>query len=169
MGYFEFLHDSRIFYLLLNISENCIDNISSKSQKRQRIIAFGFVDTIQYPHTVKNNIYHSKKLGPPPFFHSDTNPQLGQVLVHSVDKTHILVVTVKLIWLLLMNIVSFNFFSIRNKSLRFTRFRGSYNRIAVILTNNCQSYTAFLLDLRCSKQPPYFFLQLFVPNYSAFA
>ena len=36
--------------------ENCIDNISSKSQKRQRLIAFILVDTMQYPRTLKNNI-----------------------------------------------------------------------------------------------------------------
>ena len=49
------------------------------------------------PTTLKNNIYHSNKRGPPPFFHSDTSPVLGQVLVYSIDKIHILVATVKLI------------------------------------------------------------------------
>ena len=66
---------------------------------------------IQYLHTLKNNIYHSNKRGPPPFFHSDTNPVLGHVLIHSVEKTHVLVVHVELIWLLFLIIPSFNFAS----------------------------------------------------------
>ena len=76
-----------------------------KSQKRQRLIVFIFINAIQYPCTLKNNIYYSNKRGSPPFFHSDTNPVLDHVLFHSVDKTH---VTVKLIWLFL-NMLSFNF------------------------------------------------------------
>ena len=85
-------------------------------------------------------------------------PILGHVLVHSVDKTHVLVVTVELVWLLFLNTYFFNFVSIPNKSLRFTRFRRSYaNHTAVVLTNHSQSYTAFLLDVRCSKWSRSFF------------
>ena len=85
-------------------------------------------------------------------------PILGHILVHSVDKTHVLVVTVELIWLLLLSI----YFSIL--------FRRNYlNRTAVILTNHCQSHTAFLLQVRCSKLSRSFFLQLFVPNEIEFA
>ena len=89
---------------------------------------------IQYPHTLKNNIYLSNNWGPLPFVHSDTNPVLGQVLVHSIDKTHLLVVTVELTWLLFLNMIPFNFVQTPNKSLRFTRFRKSYvYRLAVVL------------------------------------
>ena len=144
--------------------------MSSKRQKRQRLIAFLFVNTIQCPRTLKNNIYHSNKRGQPPFFHLDTNPILGYALVHSVDKTHVLVVTVDLIWLLFLNILSFNFAATSRKSLRFTRFIRSYvNSPAVVLTNHCQSYTAFLLYVRCSKLPCSNFLQPFFPSDSAFA
>ena len=81
-------------------------------------------------------------------------PILDHALVHSVDKTHVLTVTVELIWLLFLNIFFFNFFVAPNKSLRFTKFRKSYlNHNAVFLINHCQSYTAFLLDVRCSKWP----------------
>ena len=91
-------------------------------------------------------------------------------MVHSVDKTHVLDATVDLIWLLFLNILSFNFVATPRKSLRFTRFIRSYvNDPAVVLTNHCQSYTAFLLDVRFSKLPCSIFLQLFVPNDSAFA
>ena len=116
MGYFEFLHGSKIIFLP-NFPENCIDNISSKSQNRERLIAFILVNTIQYPRTLKNNIYHSNKRGPPPFFHLDTNPVLGHVLIESVNKTHVLVVTVELICLLFLNILSFNFVPTLSKSL----------------------------------------------------
>ena len=100
--------------------------MSSKSQKRQRLIAFIFVNTTQYPRTLKNNIYHSNKREQPPFFHWDISPVLGHFLAHSVDKTHVLVVIMELIWLLFLNILSLNFVSTLSKSLRFTRFRRSY-------------------------------------------
>ena len=41
---------------------------------------------IQHSRILKNKVNHSSKQGPPPFFHSDTNPVLGNVLVHSVKK-----------------------------------------------------------------------------------
>ena len=100
----------------------------------------------------------------------DTNPAIGHALVCSVDKSHVLVVTVKLIWLLFLNILSFNFVAAPRKSLKFTRFIRSYvNRPSTVLTNHSQSYTAFLLDVRCSKLPCFIYLQLFVSNDSTFA
>ena len=94
----------------------------------------------------------------------------GPALAHFVDKTHVLVVTVDLIWLLFLNILSFNFAATSRKSLRFTRFIRSYvNSPAVVLTNHCQSYTAFLLYVRRSKLPCSNFLQPFFPSDSAFA
>ena len=117
-------------------------------------------------HTRKNNIYHSNKWGRPfkqmgtttSFFHSDTNPALGHVLVHSVDKTHALVVTVGLVLFLFLNILFFNFVPTSNKSLWFTRFRISYvNCNAVVLTIHCQSCQRFYLDMRCSKGSGSFF------------
>ena len=129
-----------------------MDNISSKSQKRQRLIAFILVTVIQYPCTLKSHIYHSNKQGPPPFFHLDTSPVLGHVVVHSLDKTHVLIVTVELMWLLFLYILSFNFVPTPNKFLRLKRFRKSYvNRPDVVLTNHT-SYFAFLLDKRCAVQ-----------------
>ena len=124
---------------------------------------------MQYPRTLKNNIYHSNKWGPPPFFHSGTNPTIGYALVHYFDKTHVLVIIVEMIWLLFLNILSFNFVPTPRKSLRSEKFWRSYvNRPVVVLTNHCQT-TAFLLDVRCSKWPRSFLLQLFVPDDSAFA
>ena len=152
MGYFEFLDGSRIICFPLNIPEYCIDNISTKSQKRQSLVTYILVNTIQYLRTLKNNIYHSNKRGPPPFFHLDTNPVLGHVLVHSVDKANVLVVTVELIWLLFLNILSFIFVPTPNKFLRLKRFRKSYvNRPDDVLTNHTR-FTTFLLDVRCAVQ-----------------
>ena len=97
-------------------------------------------------------------MGPPLFFHLDINPVLCHVMVYSVDKLHVLVVTVELIQLLLLNILSFNFIQTPSKSLRFKRFRRSYvNRPVFVSTNHCQSFNAFLLDVRCSKQRHSFF------------
>ena len=72
---------------------------------------------MQYPFTLKNNSCNSNKRVPAPFFHSDTNLIFGHVLIHSFDKTHVLVVTAELIWLLLLNVLSFNFVSTPNKYL----------------------------------------------------
>ena len=136
----------------------------SKNQKSHRLIAFIFVNTMQYPRTLKNNIYHSNKWGLLQFLHLDISPVTGHNLVHSVGKTHVLIVTVNLIWLLFLNILSFNFVAAPRKFLRFTRFIRSYvNRPAVVLTNHCQSYTAFLLDVRCSKLPCSIFCSCLFP------
>ena len=141
---------------------------SSKNWKRQRLIAFIFVNTIQYPRTLKNSIYHSNKRIPPPFFHPDTNPAIGHALVHSVDKIHVLVVTVDLIWLLFLNILSFNFVPTPRKSLWFTRFRRSYvNRLVVVLTI---VKVTLLFCLMCAVQSGHVtFFAAFFPSYSAFA
>ena len=89
---------------------------------------------------------------------------LGHVLVHSVDNIHALVVTVKLIWLLFLNILPFNFVPMPNKSVMLTRFRRSYvNRLVVVLTNHCWNYSAFLLDVHCSKWPRSFFCSCLSP------
>ena len=50
------------FAFLWIFQKNCIDNISSKSQERQRLITFILVDIIQYPRTLKNNIHYSAAL-----------------------------------------------------------------------------------------------------------
>ena len=127
-----------------------MDSISLKSQKRRRLIIFILVNTIQYPCTLKSNICHSNKRGPPPFFYLDTNPLLGHFLIHSVDKTNALVVAVELTCLLFLNKLSFNFVPTPKKFLRLKKFRKSYvNRPDVVLTNPT-SYTAFLLDVRCA-------------------
>ena len=97
------------------------------SQKRQRLIAFIFINIKQHPGILKNNIDHLSKRGPPPFFHSDTNLVLGNVLVHSVEKTHVLVLTGELIWLLFLNILFLNYVQRPNKSHRFRKFRRSYS------------------------------------------
>ena len=179
MGYFEFLHGSRIICLPLNISEKLHQqNVFQKLEKTEthRLhLNYNTLQypcntlTLQYPCTLKNNIYHSNKHGPPPFFHLDTNPVIGHALAHYVDKTHVLVVTVDFIWLLFLNILSFNFVATPRKFLRFTRVIRSYlNRPAVVLTSHYQSFTAFLLDVRFSKLS-YSILQLFFPSDSVFA
>ena len=65
----------------------------------------------EYSEAYTNHWYHHH------FFHSNTNPVFGHVLIHYFDKTHVLVGTVELIWLLLLNILSFNFASPSNKFL----------------------------------------------------
>ena len=81
---------------------------------------------IQHSGILKNNIDHLSKRGPPTFFRSDTNLVLGKLLVLFVEKTHVLIVTVELIWLLFLNILFLNYVQTLNKSHRVTKFRRSY-------------------------------------------
>ena len=121
LGYFKFQVDSNIICILWIFQKNW-QPFPSKSLKRQRLITFIFIfNTIQYPRNLRNNIYHSKNETHHHFFIEI--PILGHILVHSVDKTNILVVTVELIWLMFFNIFSFNFVPTPKKSLRFTRFK----------------------------------------------
>ena len=117
MKYFKFLYGSRIIWLPLNIPEVLHQQHLFEKPEEAETHRFILRNTIQYPRTLKNNIYYWSKRVPPPLFHSDTNPVFCHVLIHSFDKTHVLVVTVKLIWLLLLNILSFNFIPMPNKSL----------------------------------------------------
>ena len=116
MGYFEFLYGSRIIFLPSNIPEKL--HQQDLFQKPEKVETHGlYLNIIQYPRTLKNNIYHSNKRVAPPLFHSVTNPVFGHLLIHSFDKTHLLVVTVELNWLLLLNILSFDFVRTPNKFL----------------------------------------------------
>ena len=117
MAYFEFLYGSGIICLPLNILEKLHLQHLFEKPKRQRLISFILVNTVQYPRTLQNNIYNSNKRIPVPFFHLDTNPALRQILIHSFHKTHVLVVKVELICLLLLNILSFNFVPTLHKFL----------------------------------------------------
>ena len=96
-------------------------------------------------------------------------PILCHVLIHSVDKIHVLVVTVELVWLLFLNIFFSNFVPAPNKSLRFTRFRRSYvNCTLVVLTNTVKVTQLFCLI--CAVQSGYVpFFAAVCPNDSAFA
>ena len=89
MAHFEFLHSSRM--LPLNISE-----------KLHYQHLFEKLKEAETQELLNNNKDHSRKWGPPPFFHSDTNLVLSHVLIHSVDKTHVLVVKVELNWVLFL-------------------------------------------------------------------
>ena len=118
---------------------------------------------IQYPHTLKNNIYISNNRGPPTFFHSYANTVLDTWSILLTKP--VLVVTVELIWLLFLNIISFNYVPTPNKSLRFTRFIKSYAYCPVIVLIK----STLLSCLMCVVQSWNFaFLKLFVPNDCAF-
>ena len=121
---------------------------------------------IQDPPILKNNIDHLNKQGPPAFFHFDTNPVLSNLLVHSVEKTHVLVVTVRFIWFLFLNILSSNFVQMPNKSLWIKKFKRSYAHCPVVVqTNHCQICTTFfLIDVRCSKWSHSFFCGCLSPK-----
>ena len=115
---------------------------------------------MQHQGILKNSMNHLSKRGPPSFFHSDTNLVVGNVLVHSVEKSSCSqVVTDKLIWLLFLNILSFNYVQTTNKSLRFRKFRRSYTYTSLLsfkpTTMKCR--LLFLLDAHCWKRTYFIF------------
>ena len=131
---------------------------------KQRLIPFIFVNVIQYPRTLNDNIYHSSKWEPPPFFHLDTNnwprsgPLCWQNSCSGCNSGTDLVAGLEYIF--------FNFVPTPNKSLGFSRFRRSYvNCSAVVLTNHCLGYAAFLLDVRCLKWTRFFFFGEVCPQW----
>ena len=149
MGYFEFLNGSRIICLLLNISEKLNWQNCLRKARRGRDLPPSSLLIWCNSHTPWRTTFTTQTNGNQHHFPARI-PILGHVLDHSADKTHVLVVSVELIGLLFLHIFSFNFAPTTNKSLRFTRFGGSYiNRPAVVLTNHSESYTAFLLDVGC--------------------
>ena len=128
---------------------------------------------MQHTRIQRNSINHWRKRGPPRVFHLSTNLVLGNDLLHSVGKTHVLVVTLEFIWLLFLNILSFNFVQAPNKSFKFGRFKRSYGTCpGVVPTNFCQSFAlllSFFIYMMSAIQSGYVsFLQLFVPSDSAF-
>ena len=158
MGYFEFPNGSRIIWLPLNISEKLHRQHLFENLEEAEIHCLYLYLLIWYntPYTLNNKIYHSHKWEPPPFVHLDTNtlsrfgPFRWQNPCSLCNSGTDLVVVLEYIF--------FNFVPTPNKSLRFTKLRRSYaNHTAVAPTNHCQSYTDFLLGVRCSKWPHSFF------------
>ena len=86
----------------------------------------------KHPGILKNNINHLSKRGPPPFFHSDTNVVLRNVLVHSVEKNPCSGCNRGLIWLLFLNILSFTYVQTTDLSFRFRKFRRSYTYTSLL-------------------------------------
>ena len=141
--------------------KNYIDNMSWKSQKRQKIVASIFVNTTQYLSILNNNIYYSNNRKPPPFFHSDTNtwPRSGpfcwQNPCSGCNRGTGLVVVLEYIFFQLC----FNTEQIP--------------QVHKIQEKLCKSHCCcsnqplsklhcFLLDVRCSKWSRSFFWHLFV-------
>ena len=95
IGYFEFLDGSRIICFPLNIPEKLHGQHLFEKPEEVETHRIYLVNRMQYPCTLKSNIYYSNKQGTRPFFHLENNPALGHVLIYSVDKTHVLVVIVE--------------------------------------------------------------------------
>ena len=102
---------------------------------------------MQYPRTLKNNIYLSNKRVPPPFFHSDANPVFGHVLIHffwqnpcSCCNSGIdLVVALK-----------YTLNNAKQISFRLARFRRSYVKCPAVALTSHTSNIVFLIDVRCA-------------------
>ena len=112
------------FVFLWIFQKNCIDNISRKSRRDSSpsplLIRYNTHTPWRTTSNIQTNEDHHH------FFIQYESCVHAHVLVHSIDKTHALVVTREFIWFLFLNILSFNFVPTLNKYLRFTRFRRSY-------------------------------------------
>ena len=86
-------------------------------------------------------------MGPPPFFHLNTNSVLVHVLVYSIDKTYVLVVTVA--------------FS-GSKSHRFRKFRRRYVKPPLAARNShCQCFFCSMSAVQSGHVP---FFQVVCPQ-----
>ena len=138
-----------------------------KSQKRHRLITFILVNTRQYPRT-RQNTCHSKKREPPPFFHSDTNPVLGHVLIHYFECSG------RNSGIDLVVNLEYTFFQLCSNaeqiSVTLTRFRRSYVKTPSVVLTSHTSYTGFLLDVHYAVQSGLVsFYAAVVPDDGAFA
>ena len=164
MGHFEFLNGSRKIFPL-NISEKFHWQHLFENQ-RQRLIAFNFVNAIQYLRISKNYVangdhHHQYK--------SLTWPWLVPIRYQSHtwllsgplrQQNPISGCNMKLIWLLFFNTLSFNFIPTPNKS--------HVNCPVVVPTNHCQSCIASFAWCALIKVVTFLFLQMFVSNHIAF-
>ena len=155
MGHSEFLYGLKLICLPLNISE---------------LQAWRGRDSSNSSCILKNNIQHrnierlSKRRHHISFIRI---PILYLEMLWPIlsKENPVLVVTVELIWLLFLNMLSFNFIQTSNKSLRFRKFRRSnVHHSVVVQTNRCQSCSAFLHDVCCPKGPHSFFCGCLSPK-----
>ena len=159
MGHFEFLHDSRKICVPLKISK--------KLHWQHLLGKLGDAETITTFIAVNANEKHRpfKQTGSSSLVH-------GHVLVYSVDKTHVLIVTVESIWLFLLNIPSFSFAQTSIKSIRLRRLRRSHAKPRCFRFNQPLSkFHCFFACCAVFKVATSFcfFFQLFLPIDSAFA
>ena len=117
MRYFKFLLGSRIIYIPFNIPENLYwQYLFQKPEEAEtHSLYLSQYNTIA-THAEEQHPPFSQK-GTTTIFSFGCQSCACHVMVYSVDKTHVLVVTVELIWLLFLNMLSFNFISAPNKSL----------------------------------------------------
>ena len=110
----------------------------------QRPMAFILVNKIQYPQTLKNNIYHSNKRVPPLFFligyQSCVWPwpsgcNSGIDLVFTLEYTFFRLCS-----------------NVEQISVWLARFRRSYVKRPLVVLTRATSYAAFLLDVHCIVQ-----------------
>ena len=136
----------------MNLFVKVIDDCKGSHKCETTLITFIFVNTIQHLRIMKNSIDHSRKGGGGGGGHHHLLlfyiPSPYLVLVHSVNKTHLLVVPVEFIWLLFLNILSFNFVQTPNKSLRFRRFRSYVNHF-IVVPNTVKIVLISMFYVRC--------------------
>ena len=170
MGYFEFLYGSGVIYLPLNILEKLHEqHLFKKPDKAgtHRLYLSQFNTILRHPEEQHLPL---KQTSTTTIVSGDTNLVFGHVLIHSFDKTHVLVVRVELICSLLLNIFFQLCCNAKKISATLTRFRRSYVKCPLVILTSHTSHTPFLVDVRCPVQSDHIpFLQLFVHDNSAFA
>ena len=148
MGYFEFLNGWRIICLPFEYFRKIVLLTCLRKARTSRDSSLSSFLIRYNTHAPWKTTPTRKQTGGNHHHFFIRIPILGHVLVHSGDKSHVLVVTVELIWLMFLNIFSSNFFPTLNN----------------LWTNHYQNCTAFLLDLRCLKWQCSFFSLLLVSN-----
>ena len=163
MGHSEFLYGLKLICLPLNISE---------------LQAWRGRDSSNSSCILKNNIQHrnierlSKRRHHISFIRI---PILYLEMLWPIlsKENPVLVVTVELIWLLFLNMLSFNF--IQTPDLGYYLLgsenleEAMYTTLLSFKPTTAKAALPFLIDVRCPKCPHSFFLRLFVPSNNAFA
>ena len=117
MGYFEFLNGWRIICLPFEYFRKIVSLTCLRKARTSRDSSLSSFLIRYNTHAPWKTTPTRKQTGGNHRHFFIRIPILGHVLVHSGDKSHVLVVTVELIWLMFLNIFSSNFFPTLNKSL----------------------------------------------------
>ena len=144
-------------------------NISEKLHYQHLFEKLGEAETQEL---LNNNKDHSRKRGRPPFFHSDTNLVFSHILVHSCRQKLCSSCNSGINLIIVLEYTFFQLFSNVEQIFQVWKIQKKLCKLPCCRSNEPLSKlhcTAFLARCALFEVATFFFLQLLVPNNSAFA